>query len=161
MFLKRLMAMLFACAVPMYVADAGDDLIGGDPAPAKDDPKPKADKKAAPAKAKAKPKAAPAKAKAAPAKPAKAKGAKAKSNGASGARGTRGEGKFYFPVGSPEREKLKKTLVAKLKGPGTSKQIAEKLSVPTWQVRLVAKEAAGEKLLKVKKDGGTLTISPK
>lgn len=137
-----------------------DDLIGDTPAtaPKKVAVKKAAVKKAAPAAAAKK--AAPAAAKKTPAAVAKKVPAKKAAAKASD-RGERGAGKFYFPVGSVEREKLKKTLVAKVKGAITTKQIAEKLGVPTWQVRLAAVEAAGEKLLKVKKDGATLTVSPK
>lgn len=142
---------------------AADDLIGDTPAA----PAPKADKPPKPAKAAKSAKAKPAKpAKAAKAAPAPAKAAKKAAakpakKAPSGAKGTRGEGKFYFPVDSDERNKLKKTIVAKLKGTVTTKQIAEKLGVETWKVRLVVKEAAAEKLLKFKKDGATLTVSPK
>jgi len=106
------------------------------------------------AKAPAKPAAkAPAKPAAkAPAKPAAKAPAKTSKHGS---------GKFYFPVGSPEREKVKKGILGKLKDPTSTTDIAEKLGVPTWQVRLAAVELQDEKVVKLKKEGNTLTVSRK
>lgn len=105
-------------------------------------------KAAAPVKGKA---AALAKAK--PAKPTKASG-----NGA--ARGTRGEGKFYFPADSKEFQALKSKM-ATLKKAVSTKDLAAALKTDTWKVRLVSVALEGEKKLKREKVGNVLMLKPR
>lgn len=105
---------------------------------------PKTNGKEAPAKANGK---------AAPAKAAAAKAPKAAAQ-----RG--GSGKFYFPVGSKEREALK-AKVAGIKKAASTKEVAKALKTETWKVRLVAVELVAVKKLKMVKDGNSFTIQPK
>ena len=120
-----------------------DDLIGTAPA------------KKTPAKVKPAAKKTPAKA-AVKAKPAKAKGSKS-ANG----RNMPGHGAWFWPKGNPEREALKKTIVAKLKGAITAPELSEKLKIESWKTRKLIKELGERKLVKVTKSGRTFTIAPK
>jgi len=118
-----------------------DDILGTSP-------KAKAPKPAAKPAAKAAAKKAPVK--------VAAKTAKAK-NGASD-RSARGEGKFYFDP--DERTKVKGRLKG-LKAKASTKDIAAKLGIPTWQVRLAAKDLVAEKVLKMAKEGNVFMLMPK
>lgn len=77
------------------------------------------------------------------------------------ARGERGTGKYYFPVDSKERNAIKARVQQSVKGSVTTRELAEKLKLPTWKVRLCAQELEGEKKLKTKMTGSMLTVSPR
>lgn len=104
-----------------------DDLMGGD-APKKSK-KDKAAKKAA--------------------KPEKVKPAKKEKGGD---RNARGEGKFYFPKGSDERESIKKRVLKSMKSEAiTATELATQLELPSWKVRHCMQELGEEKLVKLTK----------
>lgn len=126
-----------------------DDLLG---TPAKKSEPAKKATKAAPAK-----KSEPAK-KATKAAPVKKAAPAAKKKTA--ARGERGTGQFYFPEDDPVRQRIVKSLKA-LKSEITTKALAEKLEVETWQVRKSMRPLVAEKLLKLKKEGNLLLLVPR
>lgn len=75
-----------------------------------------------------------------------------------GERGARGTGKFYF---APEAKDALVKKLRQIKKPVTTAEYAATHGVPTWQVRLAAKVLVGEKVMNWKKEGATLTLSPK
>lgn len=154
------------------VGDADDLLGGSDAAPkAKAKGKAKAAKPAAkgakPAakaakpvasKVPAKPAAKTAKGKAAPAeKPAKAAKPKAAKASGAGSKGAKGTGKFY--IAAEELTALQKKIAA-VKKAQTSKELAERFTVPTWQARTAAAALAKEGKGSLAKVGALVVYTP-
>ena len=134
-------------------APEGDDLLGG----AKGKGKAKANGKATPAKANGKAATGKPAGKAATGKPAsKAAAPKEKKERATPV--SRGEGKFYM---DPEEKEALAKKIASNKKPITTKELAEKLEAPTWQVRRAINEilVPGGKG-SVAKVGSSLTYTP-
>lgn len=121
------------------------------------------DAKAAAAKAAVKASAAKAQAKGTPAAVAKVKPVAKPAKAAPKKAAKGGEGKFHFPVGTPEREAVKKRVLAavnKAKSIST-KDLAKQLDIETFKVRLVSVELEGEKAIKREKDGNAFTLKAK
>jgi len=80
-------------------------------------------------------------------------------------RSPRGEGKYFFPQDSKERETVRKLIRDKLKGEMSTQEFAQKHNVPTWQVRLAAVDLEQEKKLKLTKSGegggGMVVMTPR
>ena len=77
---------------------------------------------------------------------------KAKKNGE---RKERGEGKFYFPKGDgTERAKLAAGILKRLKEKTSCKEFASEYDMPTWKVRLAAKDLWRSKKIKLAKSSG-------
>jgi hypothetical protein len=92
-------------------------------------------------------------------KPVKKTAGKAKpaTNGG-GEKAARGEGKYYFDP--DEKAEVMKQLV-KIKKPITTAEYAQANDIPTWKVRLAAVALKDEGKLKMTREGGAFTLSPK
>lgn len=138
------------------------DILGDSPSTTKEKSMSK-DAKAAAAKAAVKASAAKAQAKGTPAAVAKVKPVAKPAKAAPKKAAKGGEGKFHFPVGTPEREAVKKRVLAavnKAKSIST-KDLAKQLDIETFKVRLVSVELEGEKAIKREKDGNAFTLKAK
>lgn len=132
--------------------EPGDDLLGGDEGKAKKAKKASGGKAAKPAAKAAKPAA-----KAAKADKPKADKPKAERKPA-GPRGKRGEGKFFTPA--DVLEALQKRITKEVRKPTTTKEIAEKLEVPTWRARVAAAALVKSGKGSFEKTGSVLTYNP-
>jgi hypothetical protein len=139
------------------VSNDVEDLIGNNAeAPAK--PKVKKVVKAKPAAPKEAKPAAPKEAK--PAVKAKAKVAKAAkpAKAAPIVKAVRGKGKWFFPV--TEQVEVAKKMKPRIKGPITTKELSEKMDIPTWKIRNASKILVLDKSIKAKKQGAYLLLTP-
>lgn len=131
------------------VGPVGDDLLAGTTA---SKPKKASGKKATSTAAKKKTVAA--KPAAAPAKKAAAKAVKPK---ATGERAVRGVGKFAI---SPDEKAAIAKRIAASKKAATTKEIAERITEPTWKVRLACVSLVNDGKGSLKKTGNVLTYTP-